>query len=64
MVRQDEEFDLRRGNSNAGSCVFNKQIYGFNKEKYEEVHRYSLESGNAASSTLLSKILNKPDLFS
>ena len=45
VVREDEGFDLVRGHWNTASCVFKNEIYAFKTGNYEEVHRYSLESG-------------------
>ena len=41
VVRQDEGFNLHR-NYNPASCLFNNEIYAFETQKYDKVHRYSL----------------------
>ena len=43
VVREDSGFDLMTVNTS--SCVFKNVIYAFKTRNYEEVHRYSLESG-------------------
>ena len=45
VVREDEGFSLYRGYWNTASCVFKNETYSFKTDNYEEVHRYSLESG-------------------
>ena len=45
VVRTDGGFDLTRGYWNTASCVFKNKIYSFKTSNYEEVYRYSLESG-------------------
>ena len=45
VVREDDGFDLLRGNWNTASCVIMNEIYAFKTRNYEEVHRYSLKSG-------------------
>ena len=44
VVRKDEGFDLDRY-YNTASCVFKKEIYAFQKCKYDKVHRCNVETG-------------------
>ena len=45
VVRVDKGIHLHRGYRNTASCVFKNEIYAFKVGNYQEVHRYSLESG-------------------
>ena len=45
VVREDEVFDFKKGYWNAASCVSKNEIFSFKALNYEEVFRYSLESG-------------------
>ena len=44
VARKDEGFDLDRY-YNTASCVLKKEIYAFETEKYDKVHRYNIETG-------------------
>ena len=44
VMRKDGGFDLDRW-YNTASCVFKKEIYAFKTLKYDEVHRYNVETG-------------------
>ena len=45
IISEDEGFDLEKGLTNTASCGFTNEIYAFKTWNYEEVHRYSLETG-------------------
>ena len=44
VTRKDDGFDLNRS-INTASRVFKKEIYAFKTGKYDEVHRYNVETG-------------------
>ena len=44
VVTKDEGIELSRW-CNTASCVFKKEIYAFETKKYDEVHRYNVETG-------------------
>ena len=44
VVRQDAGFSLERY-WNTASCVSKKEIYAIKTDKYDEVHRYNVETG-------------------
>ena len=45
VEREEEGLFLWRGGYNAASCVSRNEIYAFTFKNYQEVYRYSLESG-------------------